>query len=378
MTMSLFSRIFHSRGFHSPDSSKAAPQPKVSVCIPVYNTERLLARCLQSFVNQDLAEKEAVVVVDASPGCDDEGRSAAEICKAILRNPDTGKPLDYIILEHNKNLGILETRRDAVYRAHGEYIFVMDSDDYLEGNDCLSSLYAMAKEQDADIVNSTGIVFSDETDEATAKQRDFLIQRMQGRLNACQTGLLEGSDILEGYLVAKNHCGYLWGKLFRRELFVRALEQIPFTLCTMAEDYIFYFFMTLFARRYWGTDRRWYKYGIDTGVSSHKKIDTMDRWIRVCSAASVFAVISEYLAEPDNVAGTDGSHAPISPQVINSIKGTCNFFVRNNLEQLEEQVVPELQDQAYATLGEFWGEDYVRTIQDLMEAERGASASGDV
>ncbi len=346
------------------------PPPKVSVCIPVYNTEPLLERCLKSFVAQDLEEKEAVIIVDASPGCDDKGRSAAEICRAVLKNPETGKPLAYTILEHNKNLGILETRRDAVMRSRGQYIFVMDSDDFLAGTDCLSSLYALATEHDADIVNSTGMVFSDETDDATAQRRNYLVQRMQERLNACQTGLLEGSDIIEGYLVTQNHCGYLWGKLFRRELFVQALEQIPFTLCTMAEDYIFYFFITLFAKRYWGTDRRWYRYGIDTGISSHKQIDSLDRWVRVCSAASVFAVISQYLDDPDNVAGSGGIHAPISPQVINSIKSTCNFFVRNNLEQLEEQVVPELHDEAYSILENFWGQDYVQTIQSLISTTK--------
>lgn len=40
---------------------------KISVIIPVYNTEKYLARCLESIVNQSLREIEIIIVNDGSP-----------------------------------------------------------------------------------------------------------------------------------------------------------------------------------------------------------------------------------------------------------------------------------------------------------------------
>lgn len=51
-------------------------KPKVSVCIPVYGTEKVLRKCLDSVAMQDFAEKEIVVVSDASCGVNEKGEDA--------------------------------------------------------------------------------------------------------------------------------------------------------------------------------------------------------------------------------------------------------------------------------------------------------------
>ena len=53
-------------------------KPKVSVCIPVYGTEKVLRKCLDSVAMQDFAEKEIVVVSDASCGVNENRK---EVCQ---------------------------------------------------------------------------------------------------------------------------------------------------------------------------------------------------------------------------------------------------------------------------------------------------------
>ena len=55
--------------------------PKISVCIPVYNTEPFLLQCLRSVITQEYDEFEIIVVSDSSRGKDEQGRSAKKIVR---------------------------------------------------------------------------------------------------------------------------------------------------------------------------------------------------------------------------------------------------------------------------------------------------------
>ena len=100
-------------------------KPKVSVCIPVYGTEKVLRKCLDSVVMQDFAEKEIVVVSDASCGVNEKGEDAKKIVKKFAK--ETKVPV--VFKEHLNNLGILETRRDLLSFSSGDFFFYIDSDD---------------------------------------------------------------------------------------------------------------------------------------------------------------------------------------------------------------------------------------------------------
>ena len=60
-------------------------KPKVSVCIPVYGTEKVLRKCLDSVAMQDFAEKEIVVVSDASCGVNEKGEDAKKNRKEVCQ-----------------------------------------------------------------------------------------------------------------------------------------------------------------------------------------------------------------------------------------------------------------------------------------------------
>ena len=97
---------------------KKKSQADISVCVPVYNTERYLEQCLRSVEEQNFAGKlEVIVVSDASPGRDEKGRTTEKIVKAFHNK-------NFRYLENSQNLSLIETRRRLVNEAKGKYILV--------------------------------------------------------------------------------------------------------------------------------------------------------------------------------------------------------------------------------------------------------------
>ena len=107
-------------------------QPKVSVIIPVYNTEKYLRECLDSVVNQTLRDIEIICVDD---GSDD---SSLMILKEYHERDRRIK----VILQENQGSGL--ARNKGMRSAKGEYISYMDADDIYPGPDTLEKLYKKA------------------------------------------------------------------------------------------------------------------------------------------------------------------------------------------------------------------------------------------
>lgn len=123
---------------------------KVSVIVPVYNTEQYLPRCLDSIISQTLKEIEVICVDDGST----DGSSG------IL---DTYREKDSRILvfrQPNMHLGI--ARNNGLKYASGEYIIFWDSDDFF-APDALEKLYGAARVADADICVCGGYQYVEET-----------------------------------------------------------------------------------------------------------------------------------------------------------------------------------------------------------------------
>lgn len=93
-------------------------QPKVSVIVPVYNTEKYLVKCLDSLVNQTLQEIEIIVIDDGSTD------SSPQIIKAYSE-----KYPEKFVCVTQKNSGQAVARNQGVEMCIGEYIGFLDSDD---------------------------------------------------------------------------------------------------------------------------------------------------------------------------------------------------------------------------------------------------------
>jgi len=124
--------------------------PKVSILIPVYNVSGYIERCAISVFEQTLKDVEYIFVDDASP--DD---SIDKLKKIIEQYPE--KKNSTKIIRHERNEGLAAARNTALHESTGEYIAVVDSDDYIEP-DMLSQMYETAIAQQADIVVSDMIM----------------------------------------------------------------------------------------------------------------------------------------------------------------------------------------------------------------------------
>ena len=147
-----------------------------------------------------------------------------------------------------------------------------------------------------------------------------------------------------------------------RDLFVRAYENIPYIECNFAEDVLLFFFISLNAVRYIGIQDKVYRYRLNVGMTSARKIDTMRKWRMICSAASVFTAISQWVEEDGGRVKTDE---------LERIRAMARGYLANNLRQYYETVVPELQEEAYAMLCDYWGEDFVKKVDAAMNPVRG-------
>ena len=312
----------------------AQQKPLVSLCVPVYGTEGLVGRFLDSVLRQAEAPLfETIVVNDGSPGTKELERIIKVYAK---RFKEQGLP--FVFLEHGKNLGLVEARRTAVNAASGEYIAFADSDDELPLA-ALRILYDASCASGADIVHGKAAVFGME-DEPEARVTAFAQKAAH-----IQQGTLTGDAIMRGFLLEQCYASFLWGKLFKTSLVQKAFAEIPFTYCTMAEDVLTFFFIALYAHTYLGISDTVYNYRINTGVTSRRQITDCAGWEKVCSAASVFTIILSYLDE----------HPALGSEIREAVKALGRAYRSDNLKQLEVCVIPALQEEARALHSEWWG-----------------------
>lgn len=113
----------------------------LSIIVPVYNVEKYLAKCLESVLHTDWEALtfEIIVVDDASP----------DGSLAIAQQYARQYPEIRIISQPNKGLG--GARNTGITAAQGQYLFFLDSDDYLV-NDHMPALICKALQQNVDIL----------------------------------------------------------------------------------------------------------------------------------------------------------------------------------------------------------------------------------
>ena len=112
---------------------------KVSVIVPVYRAEAYLRQCVESILTQTYSNLEVVLVDDGSP---DE---CPALCDAYASKDKR------IRVIHKENGGISSAREAGIQHAHGDYIMVVDSDDWLEP-DTIASCIDVALRNEADCV----------------------------------------------------------------------------------------------------------------------------------------------------------------------------------------------------------------------------------
>lgn len=180
--------------------------PKVSVIVPVYNTELYLRECLESLLNQKYLNYEIILVNDGS----------TDNSLKILESYEKKYTNIRVISQSNSGLGM--ARNNAIKIAKGEYITFVDSDDWVSP-DYLSELCENITDK-SDIVVSKLLYFYN--DNQIIKEKEFHLNYLD-RMRAIKEILLD--DTLKNYAC---------GKLFKKTLFLE--NNIYFPIGMYYED----------------------------------------------------------------------------------------------------------------------------------------------
>lgn len=125
---------------------------KISILVPVYNVEKYLRQCLDSLVSQSLKKIEIICVNDGSTD-----RSGDILHEYATR-------FSQIKVINKTNSGYGHTMNTALRAATGEYIGIVESDDFVDA-EMFKQLYDLAYRTDADIVKSNFWAYRDGRDE---------------------------------------------------------------------------------------------------------------------------------------------------------------------------------------------------------------------
>lgn len=176
---------------------------KISIIVPVYNTEQHLRKCIDSILNQSIKTFELILINDGSTD------NSLAICEEF-KAKDTR-----IIVISQENQGPSEARNKGIRIATGSYITGIDSDDWVE-QDYLKNLLDISLKYEADIAISE--LSSEERKEEFLFSQKITILNSANALNALYTNKF----------IRDHFCG----KLFKKELF----EHIKFPKNKYFED----------------------------------------------------------------------------------------------------------------------------------------------
>lgn len=205
--------------------------PKVSVIIPLYNAEPYIGKGLDSLLAQTLTDFEVVVVDDCST---DKGAAVVKSYMSRFK----GK-LHLLRTEKNSGGGAIPRNKGLIF-SRGEYVFFVDSDDFLPKNS-LEYLHNVAKDFDADVVYCER---NFETDAAGANVR--LVTHQKGTLVEKPTFEPEHLAQRVNRLLEYDIWGSPWCKFVRRNFLIE--NEIMFPHVFPCEDY-FWTLNLLFAAK---------------------------------------------------------------------------------------------------------------------------------
>ena len=114
--------------------------PKVSVIVPVYNSEKYIEKCLNSIIEQTYKDFELIVINDGSKD------NSLEILEKYKN--DFPK---VITLINQENIGVSKTRNNAIKMAKGKYVMFIDNDDFID-KDYIETFINEAEKEDYDVV----------------------------------------------------------------------------------------------------------------------------------------------------------------------------------------------------------------------------------
>lgn len=185
-------------------------QPLVSVIVPIYGVEKYLDICIASIVNQTYRNLEILLIDDGSLD------SCPQICESWAAKDSR------ISVYHKKNGGLSDARNYGLDRAKGEYIYCVDSDDWIETS-LIEECLAVLEQNKADIA-----IFEYYTSDESGTH----IHLSSDAEKFPPEGLYNASEIMK-YLWEDKLLNFAWSFLAKRDIYS---TDIRFPVNALMED----------------------------------------------------------------------------------------------------------------------------------------------
>lgn len=239
---------------------------KVSVVIPVYNTEKYLRECLDSVLRQSLREFEVVCVNDGSTD------SSRRILEEYARSDHRVSIID------QANRGPSAARNAGLAAARGEYIYFLDSDDFI---DCqaLGRLYDQALEGRLDILFFSGSTFFEDEN----LENGFKVKKNKYLRDLHDFEIMPGRRLYVCMVSTGSYTPAVSLQFFKREFLVDS--RLTFFEDILHEDILFSFLVILRAERV--------KYIPD--VLFHRRVRSGSIMTKPLGAENLFGYFISYL-----------------------------------------------------------------------------------
>lgn len=236
-------------------------KPLVSLVLPVYGVEKYIEQCAKSMFEQTYSNIEYIFVDDKT-----QDASIDKLERVMKDYPERSKQVT--IVRKPKNEGTPQARRTGMEFVHGQYIMLLDSDDWVD-KDMVSDMVQEAELHHADIVY---------TDYYINKGVNFQEQYLFSNITV-KSGIELMKAVFEGYA---NGC--LWGKMYKNELF----NGIEYSKGWIFEDMVMNIQLIPFASKVVHISKPYYHYRTFLKPTSSDKLN---------SALQNISYIANYIQE---------------------------------------------------------------------------------
>lgn len=195
---------------------------KISVIIPVYNTEKYLRECLESVIAQTLKEIEIICVNDGSSD------NSLQILEQYAKMDER------ILVLSKENGGVSSARNCGMEKATGKYLMFLDSDDWYTETESLQVLYEYAeKEQLDELFFGTKVFFENEE----VKKNNLFFEKYYTRKEIYNGVIEKGQDLFVDFQKNRNFKPNVCLQIFKREFLEK--NNLRFQEKILHEDEVF-------------------------------------------------------------------------------------------------------------------------------------------
>lgn len=198
----------------------------LSVIVSIYNTKEYLPECLDSILAQTYQDLEIILIDDGST----DGSEA--ICEEYALKSEKVK------VYHQKNQGLVASRKRGVELATGEYVAFVDSDDWID-SDFYETLVSYVGEEKADIVTS-GIIY--EWSDCSKQVTDVFVAGVYLK-KEIQEQIYPGMAYHKEY-DCQGITSAAWNKLFKREVIRATINKIDSQITYNEDGALLYTLLT--------------------------------------------------------------------------------------------------------------------------------------